>query len=298
MISPRRRNTVIRTGRAITSPSLYPSCKTVTAYWWDYQRNFGDLITFELLRRHGVALLRKPPSMAQLFGVGSIVDVIPDSFSGWVWGSGLMMAGSKSLPRAKVIGVRGLLTADSLGLPQDKAIGDPGLLMPDYFPRPKKRYRLGVALHSSHRATVRLERLRDQRGVLFIDAGRYPSRVCREIAQCDAILATSLHGLIVADAYGIPAAWALPDPVLSGGNFKFRDYESLLAPHSDIGNRRVVIEPGTQASGVLRQVAAVDGARLESVKHGLRSSLQSLVALLPGPLTFPFMLPYLQHRTR
>ena len=59
-----------------------------------------------------------------------------------------------------------------------------------------------------------------------IDVRNGPDRVVREIASCAAVLSTSLHGLIVADAYDIPAAWATLAPDLMGGTFKFHDYES------------------------------------------------------------------------
>lgn len=48
-------------------------------------------------------------------------------------------------------------------------------------------------------------------------------QVLDEIASCRAIISSSLHGLICADAYGIPNVWLEEYPILSD-NIKFHDY--------------------------------------------------------------------------
>ena len=54
-----------------------------------------------------------------------------------------------------------------------------------------------------------------------------PLEVAREISQCKRIISTSLHGIIVAHAYGIPAARVVLSK-LHGSGVKFQDhYESI-----------------------------------------------------------------------
>ena len=60
---------------------------------------------------------------------------------------------------------------------------------------------------------------------LFV--GRDPLEVIREIATCERIVSSSLHGLVTADAFGIPRRWQLSERV-RGAAFKFRDYAAAL----------------------------------------------------------------------
>lgn len=45
-----------------------------------------------------------------------------------------------------------------------------------------------------------------------------------DICSCNTILSSSLHGIIIADAYEIPNAWISLDENHPDNNFKFKDY--------------------------------------------------------------------------
>jgi pyruvyltransferase len=48
--------------------------------------------------------------------------------------------------------------------------------------------------------------------------------VIDDIASCDAIASSSLHGVITANAYGIPAAWLEFSSKIGGDGMKYIDY--------------------------------------------------------------------------
>lgn len=51
------------------------------------------------------------------------------------------------------------------------------------------------------------ERLARRDGVRRVRFDEGVSRAVRQIASADLVVSSSFHGLIVADAYGIPAVW-------------------------------------------------------------------------------------------
>jgi hypothetical protein len=63
----------------------------------------------------------------------------------------------------------------------------------------------------------------------IIDPRRYPGDVIQDIAECEYIASSSLHGLIVADSLGIPCVRILlSEGIILGGDFKFNDYYSSV----------------------------------------------------------------------
>jgi polysaccharide pyruvyl transferase WcaK-like protein len=57
---------------------------------------------------------------------------------------------------------------------------------------------------------------------------RQPQAVIEDIARCEYVASSSLHGVIIAHALGVPAVWLRMSDQLKGGDFKFRDYASAL----------------------------------------------------------------------
>jgi hypothetical protein len=213
-------------------PAAWRSGRIVAAFWWDGHPNFGDDLTPWLLPRYGLIPVLRSPSSAQLSGVGSIVEFLPETFAGAVWGSGLMEERPRSLPHATVLAVRGHHTRDLLDAPASVALGDPGLLISRHLPRPSVRWELALVPHGHHRDHPGLAGLVARGGdrVRVVNVHQRAQHAARHIAACRAVITTSLHGLVTADAYGIPAVWTVLDPPLGGGDFKFRDYESVVSP--------------------------------------------------------------------
>ncbi|UUZ44042.1 polysaccharide pyruvyl transferase family protein [Janibacter limosus] len=245
----------------------------IPMYWWDGHPNFGDALTPWVPAGRGIVAVHTPLSGARAVGIGSLVDQLPDDFDGTIWGSGLLRDTETRLPRARFLAVRGPLTREQLGLGTDVTLGDPGLLVGAHARRRAPRWRLGVVPHGLHHADTALERLGRQAGVRTIDVRSTPSVVMAQIARCEAVLTTSLHGLIVADTLGIPAAWTQREPRLWGGDFKFRDYEAVVSPGR---SRERTINESMDPDQVARACGLPDGDALSRSISELEASIAQL----------------------
>lgn len=274
----RRTRAVRRLAQSVVDPRLYPTSVPVRAYWWTGNPNFGDDLTRVLMPSWGIAPVLKPARKADFFGVGSVIELIPEGFGGWVWGSGKMHEDvSTRLPHARVLAVRGALTRDLMRLRSDTVLGDPGLLASRVVSRPARLSgRIAIVPHFTHQGLPDIRSLRDRLGdeAIVIDVTRPARRVIREIARADAVVTTSLHGLIIADSYGIPAAWSLPEPVLSGGSFKFRDHESVVSP--DGANRRISLSDMRDAATVRMAARHADPVAVSGAQDALIGSLDAV----------------------
>jgi pyruvyltransferase len=86
-----------------------------------------------------------------------------------------------------------------------------------YSPKIDKIYDRGYVPHY-------IERGLEPKDGLFIDALLPWREVVDKICSCKEIVSSSLHGIIIAEAYGIPATYASYSNKVIGGDFKFRDY--------------------------------------------------------------------------
>lgn len=133
----------------------------------------------------------------------------------------------------KIHSTRGPLTKrrlDELGIPSPEIYGDPVLLYPKYYsPNIEKKYKLGVIPHYVDKNNPVLNKFKGRDDVKIINIMRSDKDMknhsfINEVLECENIISSSLHGIILADAYNIPTGWVeLSDNVIGEG-FKFRDY--------------------------------------------------------------------------
>jgi len=208
----------------------------IKAYWYTTVANFGDLITPLLLRYYGFTPVHCPIEQADLLSTGSILQSVPDDWSGHILGSGLIWNTRRSMGNARIWAVRGELTRKAIGAPHATVLGDPGLLSSKLLRRRmKRRYALGIVPHYVDREDPRLSRIAERYGsdVLLIDVMRDPLTVLGDVDSCNAILSSSLHGIVAADSLGIPSGWIYLSDDVVGGGFKFHDYFSAFGEKAD-----------------------------------------------------------------
>ncbi len=114
----------------------------------------------------------------------------------------------------RFFGVRGPLTRDALGLPADTVLGDPGLLAPVFHAAKRHEATAGRTICLPHVQDVRTADellatagtdLLMQPSIASTEAALHD--ILDRIASADFVLSASLHGAIIACAYGRPFAF-------------------------------------------------------------------------------------------
>lgn len=182
------------------------------------------------------------PSVAM---VGSILPWAMDKET-IVWGSGCLDSKSelwKCVEKPKEVrAVRGPLTRNVLleyGIDCPEVYGDPVLLFPRYY-HPQvldKKYKYGVIFHVSTLIEAK-KWIDDNKNeeILWINPAKFSDwhEFIDQICSCEVILSSSLHGVIVADAYKIPNMWvSLIEKEHPDSNFKFKDYYMSVGKNID-----------------------------------------------------------------
>lgn len=217
------------------------------AYWWNEVPNFGDELAPLLLERFADTKVEwGTVSHSKIVTVGSLLEHIPPLWDGIVAGCGSLMPnsrlhlhGMRSGVTAKILSVRGPLTAK--GISGSFALGDPGILADELVGPQEKKWDLGIVPHFSDKELVpRFKALMPPgTSIRVIFPGEPVLDVLRAIGSCRRIVTSSLHGMIVADAFGIPRrAEISPTLAKDGGDFKFRDYSASI---------KMPFEPGKMA---------------------------------------------------
>jgi pyruvyltransferase len=197
----------------------------VALYWWRRRGrgNLGDALSPLVV---GALSGRKVvfAESRRLIAIGSVLHLATDGDV--VWGAGFKYANSTCSTKIEARAVRGPRSRArllELGVDCPEVYGDPAVLMPSIH-RARSTRRIGIGVVPHYRDFRPLRSAIRERGIRFIDVLDEPRRVIDAICACEAIVSTSLHGIIIAEAYGVPAAWAIAGDRVLGGEFKFRDY--------------------------------------------------------------------------
>ena len=256
-------------------------------YWWNDVPNFGDALSPVVT---GWATGRKvvwaEPRRAECFAAGSVLFQSHRARRRWpfgprpaIWGSGFISPFPVGFQdKVDIAALRGPLSAELMGMPETVPQGDPGILAVEAMGTPETREDwIGLVPHLSQIDDPQIAELAAREpAIKVIDVRRDPVEVCREqIARCAHVVSSSLHGLIVADSYGVQSTWLSPEGIHQSPELKFRDYaggvgRDLGTPLSldEVADRLGRLPQGKleHAEGVARSKEALIGAMPERLK--------------------------------
>lgn len=203
--------------------------KVINAYWWRPRKapwNFGDELGAIILRHYGFKVKRVSFAKADVLLTGTMLDTAEKrnpTITVLGSGSGHTHDADHDF---NVLAVRGKLTALALGLPY-VPLGDLGLLASRIWTKSPAKYDIGVVRHYVDHEEYPF-------ADIVIDATEPAEQVIKKISSCRVIMSSSLHGIIIADSYGIPNMRIARDDVITG-DWKWMDHKSaLVKPISDI----------------------------------------------------------------
>jgi pyruvyltransferase len=218
--------------------------------WWlgseKGQGNFGDILTPAILNHFNVKhTFVNHYTKADAICVGSIARRAGTGVT--VLGSGIISKSDRVIADADWRFVRGPYTRERVkffGGECPEIYGDPALLLPLIVEPSAKKYEVGIVPHNVDNKYV--SENYSKHNIIGLGTRNYKN-VIDKITQCESIISSSLHGVICAHAYGIPAAWVKPNTKLKGDNVKFEDYFASVdvdGVQSTYDNPKF-IEPGT-----------------------------------------------------
>ena len=217
--------------------------------------NAGDLFNKDLVERlSGLEVVNSKMYNADMIAIGGAL--VGAQYSGgrgrrmcqralgliygnkplYVWGSGFFRDDNESglyRKNLQVCALRGQKTQEKLsrlmGKRYDVPLADAGLLAHLFVDEKiEKKYEIGLIPHMSQLEDEAIKRLLALAGGHLIDIRRTAKEVIDDIASCETILSSSLHGLIFADSLHVPNLHIFGSKELYGGNFKFEDYYSCF----------------------------------------------------------------------
>lgn len=254
------------------------------AYWGRYP-NFGDQLTPLLLRYYGFTPVYshyepkiKKVRKAAFVSVGTLLQNTPEDFSGIILGTGMDDV-RKTFKKARILGVRGYLTKNNLGIKGDIVLGDPGLLVSFVYPKSvTKIYDLGIVPHFVDKKDpiLSLWKKRFAERVTIIDVQRKSAEVISDIKQCKNVISSSLHGLVTADAFGIPnIMYVIRRNIAQCHDHKYRDYYSAMGRDLDL-----IEVDGTEPIDFFLSRVTEKSRSVELLKRDLHETYLNLVNYL------------------
>lgn len=229
----------------------------IKLYYFRHTPNLGDLLSISIIERlFGKKVVYASQGECDMVGVGSILEeficykrninlklLFKKYFSHElnVWGSGFIEKEGPDkeffIRKMRFSALRGKITLErvkKINKGDNKidgiALGDPGLLSSYLIDgQQKKKFALGILPHYVDRNSPLIEGIRNRiRNSTVIDVREDPAETVKKISECEMIISSAMHGLVVADSLGVPNIRIKLSDKITGGDYKYRDYYSVF----------------------------------------------------------------------
>lgn len=248
------------------------------------KQNFGDYLSANLVEVFsGRKVVHAAIKHADMIAVGSVLNRekkarrwgLPRKLH--IWGTGSGSPEYTFSGRHYYHAVRGLKCKEQIqDLKCQPVMGDPGLLSPWVIRKPTSRkISVGLIPHFCHHNAPEIAALQSMiPKARIINVFSPVKQVLEEIASCDFVLSSSLHGLIVADSFGVPNQWLSLERSREW-EFKFHDYYSSygLFDHEPVMPKEII---ESHSWSVDRYMKDYHRPGLEAMQHGLISAFPSI----------------------
>ena len=201
-----------------------------------YPFNLGDVLAMPIinymLEKKGIKADKKVKGRKHLFTVGS--GGLRSFQNTTIWGTGIMYDGLKGYwfekywdanhRRLDIRAVRGPLTREvflKLSHKCPEVYGDPGILMPLIYQPMNIEKTHDYMVIPQYTTENEVRKYIPDEKIISMNTNDYKS-VIDKIVSCKKVYSSSLHGIILAEAYGVPAVFfrGVPPHV----DFKYKDY--------------------------------------------------------------------------
>lgn len=199
---------------------------------------FQDVVPHPILM-YGEVPLHKLFKMTNYVPIGSIIGMCTNENS-VIWGAGILKSDTPRIKRpATVLAVRGPRTRARLlewGIECPEVYGDPAMLVSKYYnPRRQIRHKIGIIPQYGKEKGDKVRNILGKyKEAYFIDIRNYETwqSFIDEILSCEMVASYSLHGLIMAETYGIPSLWIRLAEDNDTDNFKYWDFYESIGKYS------------------------------------------------------------------
>lgn len=225
--------------------------KHINLFYFNSVSNFGDILNLDILEKlSDHKIQHKCLEKADIVAIGSLLQavVVPKiKFKNKinrilrkpliVYGTGFIedSTDKNALRSLDVRAVRGKNSLEKLSklkyvkISKNVAIGDPGLLASLLINSSKieKKYSLGIIPHYVDSDNQLLNKIKVKNSIV-LDIKQPPYILLTQMAQCEYIISSAMHGLIAADSLGIPNIRIILSNKITGGDYKYDDYYSAF----------------------------------------------------------------------